>query len=514
MRKKFFIRFMATVMVILLLFFSRTILKTSPASNHDTAAPLQPVVAETSMDTAKQTNTIFTTMWPVKMMTDISKSAARSTKVKGIATATLEIAQTAGASEAPIAAPEPSAPPAQTERKAMPQPKPVATPQPQPESAASVPTYSGNSYNALNYEEQKGVWITYLEYASILKNKTQSSFRSSIEQYFDNIASLGFNTVYVQVRAFGDAYYNSQFYPSGEQFNGTIGTSNSFDALAVMIDCAHARGLSVHAWVNPMRLMSTAQLEQIDDSYLIKQWYNNSGYNGTYIVQSNGKWYLNPAYGEVTDLIAAGITEIVANYHVDGIQIDDYFYPTTDAGFDSSAYAASGMGMSLSSWRISNVNEMVKKLYQAAHSANGTILFGISPQASVANNYNQLYADVRTWCTEGGYCDYILPQVYFGFANATTPYADTISQWSNMTAGSGVKLVIGLAAYKIGAADNYAGSGQNEWIDSSDMLKRQSEAAKALPNYGGVAMYRYDSLFNPAPAVAEQVRQEIWNLLN
>ncbi|MBQ3162804.1 MAG: family 10 glycosylhydrolase [Oscillospiraceae bacterium] len=379
------------------------------------------------------------------------------------------------------------------------------------ESAAAY--YGTNSYNALNFREQKGFWITYLEYASIMKNKSESSFRKSVGTYFDNISDLGFNTVYVQVRAFGDAYYDSDLYPSGEQFDGTIGTSNDFDALQVMIDCAHNRGMSIHAWINPMRLMYTSQLEGIDDSYQIKKWYDSDKYNGTYIVKSGDRWYLNPAYSEVTDLIASGITEIAANYDVDGIQIDDYFYPTTDASFDKSAYSASETDLSLSDWRISNVNKMVKKLYKAAHNANSSIVFGISPQGSVDNNYNQLYADVKTWCKSDGYCDYILPQVYFGFHNATLPYEDVIALWSSMVKSDDVKLVIGLAAYKIGAEDTYAGSsGKNEWLNNDDIISRQMALAKTLSNYGGVAIYRYDSLFNPSSSVAAQVDKEIKNI--
>ncbi len=373
--------------------------------------------------------------------------------------------------------------------------------------------YGSNSYSTLNFREQKGFWITYLEYGSILKNKSESSFRKSIGRYFDNISDLGFNTVYVQVRAFGDAYYDSDLYPSGEQFDGTIGTSNDFDALQVMIDCAHERGMSIHAWINPMRLMYTAQLEAIDDSYQIKKWYDSDKYNGTYIVKSGDRWYLNPAYSEVTDLIASGITEIAANYDVDGIQIDDYFYPTTDASFDKSAYSSSGTDLSLSDWRIANVNRMVKKLYKAAHNANSTIVFGISPQGSVDNNYNQLYADVKTWCKNSGYCDYILPQVYFGFDNVALPYADVIALWSSMVKSDDVKLVIGLAAYKIGAEDTYAGSsGKNEWLNNNDIISRQMTLAETLNNYGGVAIYRYDSLFNPASSVAAQVDKEIENI--
>lgn len=379
------------------------------------------------------------------------------------------------------------------------------------ETAVAGVTDISMNYSAVNFSEQKGFWITYLEYMSIMKNKSKSSFKKSVETYFDNIASLGFNTVYVQVRAFGDAYYNSSLFPSGEQFNGTIGTDNSFDALQVMIDCAHARGLSLHAWVNPMRLMTAAQIQDIDNSYQIKKWYKSN--KGTYIVETGGRLYLNPAYSDVTDLIADGISEIVSNYDVDGIQIDDYFYPTTAASFDKAAYSASGTSLSLSNWRISNVNNMVKKLYSAVHSVNDTVMFGISPQGSLENNYDELYADVRTWCSESGYCDYILPQVYFGFENAALPYDKVVKEWSGMVTNRNVKLVIGLAAYKIGAADNYAGAnGKNEWLNNSDIMARQITSAQKLPNYGGVALYRYGSIFEPTSDVAAQVNKELKNI--
>ncbi len=382
-----------------------------------------------------------------------------------------------------------------------------------PEMIGSEPDMYSGSYKAVNFSEQKGFWITYLEYMSILKGRSENSFRQSVETYFGNIADLGFNTVYVQVRAFGDAYYDSSLFPSGEQYNGTIGSGSDYDALDIMVKAAHKNGLSIHAWVNPMRLMTSSQMQGISSSFPIKKWYDSDSLCGKYIVKYGDRWYLDPAYDEVTDLIADGISEIISGYDVDGIQIDDYFYPTTSAEFDSEAYAGSGTSLSLTDWRISNVNKMVRKLYNTVHSANSSVIFGISPQGSVENDYNEAYADVRTWCSSGGYCDYILPQVYFGFNNASLPYADVISQWDGMVGNSGVKLVIGLAAYKIGAEDNYAGpAGRSEWTDNSDIISRQMKLAETLGNYGGTALYRYGSVFEPDAEVAAQVSKEIENI--
>lgn len=374
-------------------------------------------------------------------------------------------------------------------------------------------SYGTNGYSALNYSEQKGIWISYLEYSSAMMNKSAKAFRSTIGEYFDNVKALSFNTVYVQVRAFGDAYYRSELFPTGDRYNGTIGAKLSYDPLEIMVEEAHSRNLSVHAWINPMRLMTDSQLKSLSDSYIIKKWYNDSDKCGKYIVKSDGRWYLNPAYPEVEKLISDGISEIVSGYDIDGIQIDDYFYPTTASSFDSAAYKASGTSASLSSWRTANINDMVKRMNKTVHSANPSVLFGISPQGSVDNNYDSLYADVKTWCRSTEYCDYILPQVYFGFDNAALPYSDTIALWSSMTSSGNVKLVIGLAGYKIGAADAYAGAnGKNEWINNSDIISRQMKAAKKLGNYGGVAIFRYGSIFEPESSVAKQVNAELANI--
>jgi uncharacterized lipoprotein YddW (UPF0748 family) len=375
-------------------------------------------------------------------------------------------------------------------------------------ATASANTYAANSYNTLNYNEQKGVWLTYLELADMLKNKSEKTFTANINKAFDNIKALGFNTVYAQVRAFGDAYYTSALYPSGIQFDGTIGGAVSFDPLRIMVKSAHDRGLSIHAWINPMRLCTDSDMKNVSSEVLYKQWYNDSNRRGKMVVKSGSYWYLNPAYGDCVDLITNGIAEILSNYNVDGIQIDDYFYPTTNASFDKSAYDSSGSSLSLSAWRYQNVNRMVKRLYQTTHSVNNDAVFGISPQG-IAENNDPLYADVKLWCREAGYCDYILPQVYFGFSHTAAPYSSAITEWSNMVKAPGVKLVIGLAPYKIGLVDTYAGKGKNEWIENNNIISRQMDAAKTIGNYGGVALYRYGSVFAPESTVASAVAAEV-----
>lgn len=229
-------------------------------------------------------------------------------------------------------------------------------------------------YVALNFDIQKSMWFAFMDYSSILLDKSESEFKQSIEQRFENAKTLGINTVYVHVRSHGDSYYKSSIFPKGKYYN------SDFDPLQVMVDVAHAKGLSIHAWINPMRCMDTQLMESQSDDYILKKW--SLEYNGTYITEYDGYWYLNPYYDEVRKLICDGITEIVNNYNVDGVNIDDYFYPTTDETFDRPCFADSNQS-DLLQFRRDNVSKMVKDMYNTIKSINSTVEFGISPQGNI-----------------------------------------------------------------------------------------------------------------------------------
>lgn len=360
---------------------------------------------------------------------------------------------------------------------------------------------SSNSYTPLNYKEVKGVWISYIELAAMLTGKTESQFTTSIRQAFTNCANMGINTVYVHVRSHGDAYYNSQYFPWSKYVTGTVGQAPSFDPLKIMVNEAHALGLSFQAWINPYRLSLSSDMASVSASYATGNWYNTSA--GDRVVLVDGIYYLNPAYDEAVDLIAAGAKEITANYNVDGVHIDDYFYPTTNASFDSKAFNASGYS-SLSSFRINNCDKAVKALYGAVKAGNKNALFGVAPQGNVKNNYDFMYADVGKWCSNSGYLDYIAPQIYFGFKNASQPYETVLSQWQDMVSGTNVKLIPGLAVYKIGTEDS-SGDGRYEWINDAEIIKRQIQSAKAKAGYGGVILYRYDYVFDASAAIKAEM---------
>ncbi|MDE6724506.1 MAG: family 10 glycosylhydrolase, partial [Ruminiclostridium sp.] len=367
---------------------------------------------------------------------------------------------------------------------------PVFTPEPAP-----LPTenYTKNSYKAINYSEMKGVWISYIEVSVLLRGKSESEFRQAAVQIYENCLSLGINTVYVHARAFGDSFYYSELFPFTKHISGAVGVKTDYDPYLTLIDEAHKRGISFHAWINPLRLCGSGDLNAVSSDYQIKKWYNSSTFNGSYLVQVDGTWYLNPAYDQTVKLVSDGVREIVSRYNVDGIHIDDYFYPTTDESFDSIAYAASN-APSLSAFRTENCNKLVREIYRAAHECSDTVVFGISPQGSNSNNLDLLYADVRAWC-KGGYVDYFVPQIYYGFQNSTLPFKECADEWDDIVNGTQTQLCIGLAVYKIGAEDQWADEGRYEWLNSDTMLRRQIEYAQSCKNYGGVALYCYNYLF-------------------
>lgn len=360
-----------------------------------------------------------------------------------------------------------------------------------------------NSYNALNYSTQKAVWFAYLDIDVMLKNATESGFKSSIGKAFDEVVSLGCNTVYVHVRSFGDAYYYSSYYPFTAAYADALGVAPGYDPLEIMIDEAHSRGLSFHAWINPMRTTTKSRYKEMPGDFALKQWYDSSTTNGTFMVYDSdtGYYWLSPAYAAVRQLICNGVAEIVSRYNVDAIHIDDYFYPTTSSSFDKAAFEVSG-ATDRAAWRRSVVNTLVKEIYSTVKACNSTVLFGVSPQGNIGNNRDLLYADVETWCSVPGYLDYVVPQIYYGF-NDKLSFSAAAEQWSDLVTLSDVSLICGIAAYKVGV--------NTEW-SSGDILTKQTNYISDMREYDGIAYYRHGSLYGSASSSEKLMRSELTGL--
>lgn len=334
-------------------------------------------------------------------------------------------------------------------------------------------------YAPLNYRKQVGMWLPYVRFPEYMLGRSEDEFRRKVSEILEDAVADSINTVYFHVHPGGDAYYRSDIYPKGQYLDG------GYDPLKIVIEESHKRGISVHGWINPLRMQTDGDMAQLSDSFIVKRWINQGK---PFVKNVNGRWYLDPAYPETVELLTKTADEILGRYDVDGLHIDDYFYPTTDPEFDREAFEESG-AEELAQWRTDNVNRFVKALYDTVKEKDERLVFGISPQGNINADYDTQYADVRRWGGEQGFCDYIVPQIYFGFENETSPFLPVLAEWEELVGDSGVSLIVGLAAYKLGREDKWAGdAAELEWINDPDIISKQI-AAVTSSSADGYAIY-------------------------
>lgn len=411
--------------------------------------------------------------------------------------------------------------------------KPIQPKKPQ-ESQSSQGGQNVNTNNSgvINHDKAKAIWIFYNEIEPMLKGKTEEEFTKNISDAYDNVIKIGGNTVVVHVRAFGDSFYPSKLFPYSSYANG-LGVDIAYDPLKIMIDKAHEKNLSFHAWLNPYRGLEEKEVSQVAESFPFKQWYNDETKKGNNIVQVGTRWFYNPSVEESRKLIVDGVSEIVNNYKVDAIHFDDYFYPTTDESFDKIAYdeyKSGGGTLTLDDWRRENVDKLVKEAYDLIKSVNKDIDFGISPQANISNNYSKQYADIKKWCSQEGYIDYICPQIYYNFDSETKNFEQSFKEWEEIVALDTIKFYVGLAPYKLGKTDKWAcftatdkpcaspeKCGANGWIVSDEaqmnILQTQYDIMKQSPKFDGAFLFSYKTIFTDQGEHQKQIQTEMGNFI-
>lgn len=352
--------------------------------------------------------------------------------------------------------------------------KPVSS-APPPSSTPPSSTPPKNE-PATNSSQMKAVWISFLEFQSF-KGSSEQGFRNTISTYFDKSVGKGLNTVIVQVRPHGDSFYESDYYPWSKSVSGTMGQALSYDPVAIMVEEAHARKLSIHAWINPYRTMTDAEMALIDSSYPVKAWYE-SGNRSNYMVKvaSDGRWWLKPGNAEVVQLIQNGVAEIVSKYNVDGVHIDDYFYGDKLTVYgDSKAQAQA------------NTTALVKGIYSTVKAIKPSVLFGVSPMGGFregndlpASDLSYHSTDLKKWCQNPGYMDYLMPQVYWGYAHETQPFTMTLNKWQDFVTEPSVALYIGIAPSGLPASE----------------IEEQVRDINASYRATGYCLYRYEYMHN------------------
>ena len=340
--------------------------------------------------------------------------------------------------------------------------------------------------DSINTEnETRAVWISFLEMQEILTEKSESEFTALICGYLENCRTSGINTVIFHARSNGDAFYKSALFPTSVYFTGVRQKTAPFDPLEITIREAHARGIRVEAWINPYRGPRIEDGKPLIEDGIFSKW---QGTDKVFICENGGitYHYFNPACPEVQQYVLDGVREIVAGYDVDGIHFDDYFYPTTEEWVDAAYYEQYGDGLSLADFRRRTVSDFIARVYSAIKSVRD-IPFGISPAGNIQSNLELYYADVKLWGRRSGYVDYLMPQIYWSFGECNLSYDTALHEWEKIVTRDRVKLMVGLAAYKVG---------DNEFWQDGDILARQVRLARTLPKYSGYALFRYSILFS------------------
>lgn len=334
-------------------------------------------------------------------------------------------------------------------------------------------------------QEVRGVFISYIDYSN-LKNKTKEEQEKIITEMINNVYYFGLNSIILQVRPFSDAIYPSEIYQSSKVVSEKEGDPLELDILKYFIEESKKKNIEIYAWINPYRIRSENDISDISKESYYYKWLDTNN-----IERSENGIYLNPASQEVLDYITSGLKELCENYDIKGIIYDDYFYPSDTIDLEN--YEETDKSITLKQYRINNINNLLEESYKTIKSVNEDIKFGISPAGNIENNLDKEYLDIE-YILKQEYLDLIIPQLYFGFNNSTKPYIKTLEDWSNLNVNN-KDLYVALALYKSGKVDTYAGDGENEWLEETNIIKKQILISRNEKNYKGFYIFRYEHLF-------------------
>jgi uncharacterized lipoprotein YddW (UPF0748 family) len=294
--------------------------------------------------------------------------------------------------------------------------------------------------------EFRGVWVASVANIDWPSRPGLSTWEQQEElvRLLNRAVALGLNAIVLQVRPAADAFYPSAIEPWSEYLTGRQGQrpEPEWDPLAFAIEEAHRRGLELHAWFNPFRARHPSATSEIAATHVARTQPE--------LVLSYGRHlWLDPGLPATRAYSVRVITDVVRRYDIDGVQIDDYFYPYRER--DSSGtllefpdsvswarYVGQGGVLGRDDWRRSNVDVFVRDLYRAIKRTKRRVKFGVSPfgiwrpgyPATIQgfDPYEQIYADARKWLVEG-WVDYFAPQLYWPIQPPAQSYPTLLEWW-------------------------------------------------------------------------------------
>lgn len=368
-----------------------------------------------------------------------------------------------------------------------------------------------NGLRAASKREFRGAWIQCVN--GQFQGMQRDDMQRTLSYQLDELKKDGVNTILFQVRAECDALYESSYEPWSRFLTGVQGKAPNpyWDPLKWMIEQCHKRGMELHAWINPYRAKTK------NTSVLA---YNHIAIKHPELVFSyDGQLILNPGNPQNREYICKIVDDIVRRYDIDGLHIDDYFYPYPAAGqtiTDDSEYAKYNNGIKdKGDWRRDNVNVFIKQLRDSIKSIKPYVKFGVSPFGIYRNansapsigsntnglqNYDDLYADVLLW-VNNGWIDYLVPQVYWEIGNKVADYTTLITWWNKYA--SNRPLYIGEDVERtVKFADP---SNQN-----SNQMPAKYKLHQMLPNVEGTCLWYAKAVVDNVGNYGQVLRNVYW----
>jgi len=332
--------------------------------------------------------------------------------------------------------------------------------------------------------------------------------KAELRAILNRAQQLKLNAILLQVRSVSDACYSSQREPWSEFLSGKQGRDPGYDPLAFAIVEAHARGIELHAWFNPFRAGTKPA----------------GSYAANHVTHTHSEWvrpygtqlWVDPGEPDARRYILDVILDVVKRYDIDGVHIDDYFYPYPIKGAEFPDDASwrrygAGSGLTRADWRRDNINRFVEALYHGVKAQKPAVRVGISPfgiwrprvPATIEaqlDAYAQLYADARHWLSEG-WCDYLAPQLYWGTEPAKQSFPVLLNWWREQSR-VGRPIWPGIATERIGK------SRPAEEIARQIVMTRQGLAAEAAP---GNIQWSMKALMQDQGGVGEVLQREVYS---
>ena len=359
--------------------------------------------------------------------------------------------------------------------------------------------------------EFRAAWVATVANINWPSKRTLSTEEQKKEAValLDLLKDNNFNAVIFQVRPSADALYNSTLEPWSIFLNGETGKAPHpyYDPLEFWVEEAHKRGMELHVWLNPYRAHHSNG-GQVSNASMVRK-------ASDYVVRlKNGMYWFDPSDKRTQDHAAAVVNDIVKRYDIDGVHLDDYFYPyaSYNGGADFpddktwNAYKANGGTLSRADWRRENVNQFIKRVYTEIKAEKNFVKFGLSPfgiwkpgyPAGItgSSQYDELYADAKLWWNEG-WVDYFTPQLYWPINPPKQSFTALLKWWQSENKHNR-HLWPGLNTVEVKAADRPA-----------EIVKQIEETRNIVPNSPGVVHWSIAGL-TKSPAMVDAIKSSVY----